>query len=543
MNPLKLMGVDERRLKLTRGLRLYQDRHLDTAKLELNPIADHPLAEGVLGQIKTHESQFHARQLAFVLKTLGKDAAGPCSFTETDKLHLTSAIELIEAQMIIDNGTDLKKAIAAAEVNFDPTTKKVWDCFATTQHTAIAELAAAFLETDPALLADNLLGLAELHRQRKHFGTSWALAQISAEYPSTQKRAKELIAYLEGKRTSTEYVLSDMFDHGGTSIAIDLLALAPSVALTRRLSAVAWLANRRALVRVPMTLLAGGALHWGTTKALKGLTGYDGKIMPESLRDFGAELASSTLQNSFALLLANRKLFWGRPAGTRQALAAVEGVEAAKGAEALETATMAPKKLGLAAKVGNASMTFGRAAWWTTKTGLKVGTIGVGDLLLVKTPLHYFDYYNMNQRGLPQYAMKLFPKAREARQAVTETYAASNLYRQYQKRDAGSVKMPNQLPGVDPALDIDVLLTQLDPGLAGDKREAAYAVLAESAAAGKLGLNIRRWVLQKKKLNEWEGANRTFERQGIPLRYDAEGSLCFTDSKEYPCPEAPAKKP
>lgn len=542
-DPLKLMGVDARRLKLTRGLRLYQDRHLDTAKLELQPIADNPLAKEVLGQIQNHEAIFHARQLAFVLKALGKDAAGPCSFSESQSARLTQAIEAIESRLILDGGTDLNKAVAAAQETFSPEVRKVWDCFAQIQRTPLAELASAFRETDPALLADQLLRLAELHRDRKHFGTSWALAQIAAEYPQTEQAAKKLSAYLEGKRLSTEYVLSDMFDHGGSSIAIDLLALAPSVALTRRLSTVAWLAKRRGIARVPMTLLAGGAMHWGSTKVLKGLSGFDGKIMPGSWREFGGELTSSTLQNSFALLLANRKLFWGRP-GARPVLAAAEGAEAAKAAETLETtAALAKPKLGFARQVLRGGHVFGRGLWWTTKTSLKVSTIGVGDLALVKTPLHYFNVHDMTQRGIPQYALKLFPKTRETRQAVAETYGARNLYREYQKRGDGAAKLPNTLPGVDPALDLEVFLTRLDPALEGDKREAAYAVLAEAASNGKLGLNIRRWVLQKRKLEEWEGANRTFERQGIPLRYDAEGALCFTDSESYPCPESPAKKP
>jgi len=588
-DPLKLMGVDEKRLKLTRGLRLYQDRHLDTAKLELKPIADNRLAKEVLGQIQNHEAVFHARQLAFVLKALGKDAAGPCSFSESQSAKLTQAIEAIESRLILDGGTDLDKAVAAAKEGFDPEVRKVWDCFAQIQRTPLAELTAAFQETDPGLLADQLLRLAELHRDRKHFGTSWALAQIAAEYPKTEPRAKELSAYLEGKRLSTEYVLSDMFDHGGSSIAIDLLALAPSVALTRRLSTVAWLAKRRGIARIPMTLLAGGVMHWGSTKVLKGLTGFDGKIMPGSWREFGGELTSSTLQNSFALLLANRKLFWGRPNGAKKTLTVVEGAEAAKVAESAEAAaslnkarldflkllenrkillgqqTGATQALGVvegakAAKGVEAATAlskarlvynhFGRGGkalvhglWWTAKTSVKVGVIGTGDLALVKTPLHYFNVHDMTQRGMPQYALKLFPKTREARQIVAETYGARNLYREYQKRGDGAAKLPNTLPGIDPALDLDVFLTRLDPSLQGDKREAAYAVLAEAASNGKLGLNIRRWVLQKRKLEEWEGANRTFERQGIPLRYDAEGALCFTDSESYSCPEPPAKKP
>ena len=541
VDPLKLMGIDESRRQLTKGLRLYQDRHLDTAKIALDPVRDNFLAKEVLKQIGTRETFFHARQIAFVLKALGRDAAGTCAFTEAQSALLDSAIESVENYLVLHNSNDLNKAIAETRAALPSDVQKVWDCFASHQQTAIAELSAAFLETDPELLADNLLRLAEQYRDRKHYGTSWALAQIAAEYPKTQGRAKELSAYLEGKRTSTEYVLSDMFDHGGSSIAIDLLALIPSIALTRRLSTVAWLANRSAFVRIPATLLAGGLAHWGSTKAIKGLSGFDGQIMPRSFRQLGGELASSTLQNGFALLLANRKLFWGSPASKKEIANATSKVAVVEGTEAATAANGA--RAGLAPKILRGGQLFGKSLFWTAKTSLKVGIISTGDLLLVKTPLHYFKIHDMTQQGLPQYAMWLFPSARDARQAVKETYSSRNLYRQYQKSDAISAKLPNSIPQVDPALDLDVLMTKLDPSLAGDKREAAYAVLAEAAASGKLGLNIRRWIFQKKKMGEWEGANRTFERQSIPLRYDAEGTLCFIDSENFACPESPATKP
>lgn len=541
VDPLKLMGIDESRRQLTKGLRLYQGRHLDTAKIALDPVSDNFLAKEVLKQIGTRENFFHARQIAFVLKALGRDAAGTCAFTEAQSTLLDSAIQSVENYLVIHNSNDLNKAIAETRAELPPDIQKVWDCFASHQQTAIAELSAAFQETDPELLADNLLRLAEQYRDRKHYGTSWALAQIAAEYPKTQARAKMLSAYLEGKRSSTEYVLSDMFDHGGSSIAIDLLALIPSVAMTRRLSTMAWLANRSAFVRIPSTLLAGGIAHWGSTKVIKGLSGFDGQIMPRSFRQFGSELASSTLQNGFATLLANRKLFWGSPATKKEAASAASKVAVAEGAEAATAVNEA--RVGFAPKLLRGGQLFGKSLFWTAKTSLKASVIATGDLVLVKTPLHYFKIHDMTQQGLPQYAMWLFPETRDTRQAVKETYTARNLFRQYEKSDAQKAQFPNSIPNIDPALDLDVLITQLDSSLTGGKREATYAVLAEAAASNKLGLNIRRWILQKKKMGEWEGANRTFERQSIPLRYDTDGTLCFIDSAAFACPESPAAKP
>ncbi|MFO1462878.1 MAG: hypothetical protein U1F66_03815 [bacterium] len=537
-NALALMGLDEKRIRLARGLRLFNGQHWDGAKLELSRLGDNPLAREVVGQIQKHEALFHARQIAFVVKALAQDSFQAGKYSETERLQIFQAVDQVESEMIASGKTDLGKAIAAAKLKLDPATLATWNRFSETQATPLAELSDAFLETDPELLAKGLLRLAEAYRERKLYGTAWALAQLAAEHPQTEKAAKDLSSYLEGKRLSTEYVVSDMFDHGGSAMAIDLLALVPSVALTRRLSTVGWLARRSGLIRVPLTLLAGGAIHWGSSKAIQALSGYDGQIMPRSLREFGGEFASSTLQNGLALFLANRKLMWGRPMATREAAAAIEAAESSTvSAEATQARRAWPSLL----RMGAGKLA--RGAWWTAKTGTKLSLISVADLLLAQAPLHYFGVDSMTPQGLPEYALKLFPKTREARLAVAENYGARRLFRDYQKHGDGGKKVPTVIPGVEAGLDLDLFLTQLDPGIENGKREAAYAVLAEAAAGGKLGLNIRRWVLQKKKLGELAGANRTFERQGIPLRYEQDGSLCFTDSKDYPCPEPPAEKP
>ncbi|MCE9625232.1 MAG: hypothetical protein K8R69_07260 [Deltaproteobacteria bacterium] len=528
---LQLMGVDEKRLQLGRGLRLYNGRHLDSAKLELKPLNDNALAVTVLDQIQTNEAMFHSRQLCLILKALGQDAAQTNGYSAEDLEALNTAIQDVEAQLILSGGKSLEKAIQAAQSNFSPEVQKIWRRFSDSQKVPIAELSQAFLETDQSLLASDLLRLAELNRDRKLFGTAWALAQLASEFPATEKRAKDLSAYLEGKRTSTEYVISDMFDHGGSSMAIDLLALIPSVALTRRLSTAGWLLKQRSLVRVPLTLLAGGAIHWGSTKALKLVTGYDGKILPGSVKEFAGEITSSTLQNSLALFLANRKFMWGRPMATREAVAVVENAEAAKGSKT------AMQKFLWAGKTG------GRAAWWTTKTSFKLGLIGSADLLLGQFPLHYLGVKDMTPKGLSRNLLPFFPKTRETRDAVAEIYASRRLFKTYHERGGGISKMPNTIPGIEAGLDLDLLVTQLDPGLEGSKREAAYVVLTEAAADGRLGLNIRRWILQKKKLGELAGANATFARQKIPLRYEADGNLCFSDSTDYPCENPPAAKP
>jgi len=538
IQPLALMGVDEKRARLARGLRLYSGQHLDGAKLELEPLTDSRLAQDVIGQVQNQDSVFHARQASLVLKALVQDTAQSSSLSEADQSSLLRMIDAVEAELLLSGGQDLGKAIQAARGKVEAPLGQAWDRFAQAQRTALAEITDAFLETDPSLLAEGLLRLSDQYRERKLYGTSWALAQIAAENPKTAKHAKEISDYLEGKRTSTEYVLSDMFDHGGSSMAIDLLALLPSVALTRKLAATRFLVEMSAWKRIPLTLVAGGLIHWTSSKAIMAVSGYDGKILPGSFRQFGGELASSTLQNGLALALANRKFMFGKSVASKEAAAAVETTEAT---EATAKVVKPVQRAWTLTKTGAAK--FLRGSFWTTKMALKLGLISATDLLLVQAPLHYFGVNSMTPRGLPRYAMWLFPGTRDTRTAVAETYAARRLFRDYQKKGEVGKKITSAIPGIDPSLDLDLFLTQLDPDINDGKREAAYAVLAEAAAGGKFGLNIRRWILQKKKLGELGGANRTLERQGIPLRYEQDGSLCFTDSQDYPCGELAVDKP
>lgn len=513
------LNPDQTRLLLAKGLRLFSDNHLDSARSTLQPVSQEPLAGAVLESIEDRELRFRAIQSSVVLKSLAQDHAREHRYSESEREKLRSAIGDIESQLIAKPSMSWSAAIEEAKKGFSADTLKAWEGFAAPQQLHLKELDSLFQEKDRELLAHGLLNLAERFRQEKYFGTSWTLAQLAAEFPQTQAKAQGLIAHLEGQRSSTEYVLSDMFDQGGTSMAVNLLSLLPAVAGARRFSQIGAIASRPFLARVPLTLLAGGSIHWASTKGLMWATGYDGQIMPRSFSEFGKEFASSTAQTGVALLLANR--FWKmKPPVAAEAAAETTSASAAGFRQrALSTLAKTPKAL-----------------WWTTKTGLKIGTVTAFDLG-TQWGFHATGVKEMTPQGFPQGLVNtFFPGTADSRKTVVSTYDARRLLDRHMKTFAAAEKISSGPPVLDPKLDLDLFLTDLDPSLDGDRREMAYAALAEASRQQKLGLNIRRWVLAKKKAGEFPAANKVLERQGLSLQLDQDGFVCFKDSKQYPCP-------
>lgn len=509
---------DQTRLLLAKGIRLFSDNHLDSARTTLQPIAQEPLADALLESIEDRESRFRAVQGSLVLKSLAQDHAREKNYSEGELEKLRSAIGDIESQLLSKPSQPWSAAIEEAKKGFSADALKAWENFAKSQELHLKELGGLFQEKDREILAQGLLNLAERFRQEKYFGTSWTLAQLAAEFPTTEGKAKTLIDHLEGQRSSTEYVISDMFEQGGTSMAVNLLSLIPAVAGARRFSQIGAIATKPFLARVPLTLLAGGALHWGSTKALMGISGYDGQIMPRSFGEFGREFASSTAQVGMTLLLANR--FWKiKPAASAEV--------AAENATASATG-FRQRAISVLAKTP-------RALWWSTKTGLKIGTI-TGIDLATQWGFHATGVKEMTPRGFPQGLVNtFFPGTADSRKTVVSTYDARRLLEQHMKALGSADKVSSLPPVLDPNLNLDLFLTELDPSLDGDRREMAYAALAEAARQKKLGLNIRRWVLNKKSIGEFEAANKVLTRQGITLQLDQDGFVCFKDSKQFPC--------
>ncbi len=514
--PLK---PDEARLRLAQGLRLFSDNHLDSARTTLQPVGEEPLGKAILGKIEDREARFRGIQASAVLKALAQDHGREHDYSESEKEKLGTALNDIEAQLLAKPSAPWSAAIEAAKKGFSAETLKAWESFATGEKSRINELESLFKEKDRELLAMGLMNLAERLRKQHYYSTCWTLAQLAAEFPETQEKAKVLIDHLEGQRSTTEYVISDMFDQGGTSMAINLLSLFPAVAGARRISTWGRLATKPFLLRYPLALVGGSSIHWASTKLLMGATGYNGQIMPRSWGEFGAEFGSSTLQTGVALFLANR--FWKlKPAAAKQVVAETEAAGAATFRQ----------------KVFSGLGKGGRALWWTTKTSLKVGTITVGDLGS-QWAFHAAGWKDMTPQGFPEGLVKhVFPGVHESRQTVVSTYEARRLLAQHYKTMSAATAAGPEQGVIEPGLNLDLFLTALDPSLDGDRREMAYAAFAGASTQKKLGLNIRRWILEKKHRGEFDSANKTLERQGIPVRLDQDGFVCFTDSQTFPCP-------
>ncbi|HKX13351.1 MAG TPA: hypothetical protein VJP40_09375 [bacterium] len=513
--PLK---PDEIRLRLAQGLRLYSDNHLDTARQTLQGVGEDPLGKAILGKIEDREARFRSIQASAVLKALAADYGRQHDTAESEKQKLGEALADIEAQLLSKPSASWSESIETAKKGFSAEVLKAWENFATGEKSRLKELESLFKEKDRELLATGLMNLAERLRQQHYYSTSWTLAQMAVEFPGTQKKAQELIDHLEGQRSTTEYVISDMFDQGGTSMAINLLSLYPAVAGARRISTWSRLAAKSFWLRYPAALAGGSSIHWGSTKGLMLATGYNGQIMPRSWGEFGTEMGSSALQTGTALFLANR--FWKLKPAAKTAVAETE------------TAGAATFRQRVWSGLGKG----GRGLWWTTKTGMKLGTITAGDLAS-QWAFHAAGWKDMTPQGFPAGLVKhLLPGVHETRQTVLSTYEARRLLEQHYKTMSAATAAGPQQNVIELGLNLDLFLTALDPSLDGDRREMAYAAFASASERKKFGLNIRRWVLQKKQLGEFGSANKTLERQGIPVRLDQDGFVCFTDSQTFPCP-------
>ncbi len=492
LSPLGLVDFDTARLRLARGIRQFHAGHLDAAKSELTPVAQHPYAQKLLTRIAETERSYHARKIGMLLSALIADAGL--------NGRLSGAVEMVE-RIYAQEGCNLGTCLQQAQKDFDPVTRGAWEVFSKKLGWALEEIDQAFQEKNASLLATNQLNLALRFREKQLGGAAWVLAQMAAEHVETREEAKALLSHLTGGRLSTEYLISDFFNQGGSSIALNLLSLIPTIAITRRLS--------------PLRgLLASGAIHWGSNKALMLLTGFDGKILPSSFGDFVGELGFSYMQAIPATALSNRFLWkkWGKlPTVT-------------------ESVTTAPTTLG--GRILHGSRQFAKGSWWLLRKPLKLSAVAATDLTF-QYASHLTGIHTMTAPGLPDYILHLFPKTRQIRHEVEQGYEIRRLLR--------DSRMPSQNPFAETVQDLDLFITKLDPTAGVDKSEMVYAELSGAADRGDLGLNIQRWILKKKEEKDWQGANQTWERQKIPVRFNATGELCLIDSAVYPCAALPDK--
>jgi len=495
---------DEQRRLLTRGLRFFQEGRLDQAKENLAPIFQIPLAQDLLKKIEISEQQFYGRQLGTLLKAVVQDQATQGIWDEGQKNSLFSTIDLLENDYFLLDKSTLKKTLATLGPQLSQGDQALWSLFSSRNQSLIDSLDSVFQDPDPSVRAHSLMNIALDLQKGDSAGASWWAARLASEDDETRNDAQSLIAYLEGRQRSTEFFVSELFNQGGTSMAINLIALIPTVGLTRKLYR----------MRPLYAYLAGGLLHWASQKSLMWATGFDGAIMPHSIRDFAGQLGSSYLQSTAAIFLANRLLWKNVPKALDKEI---------------NTAAAATAPVHWSQSLARAGMWGVRGLWAGTKLSLKVGGMsaaGLGAQYLG----HITHLQSMTAPGLPTFVMKLFPKTRETRREVFQTANVRKLLEPYAGDSLILIPPPHRVLDFDPAQ----LLLQWDPSIDGRKSEIAAAELADAATRGDFGLNIRRWITRKIAVGEYANANATFQRQKIPLQVEG-GILCIVDSKEFSC--------
>jgi len=499
---------DEQRRLLGEGLQLYQEGHPEQAKLKLARILDNPLASELLRNIKASEREVLGKQIATILKTVAQDQRSKGEISEAQKDHIFTAIDLFEQTYSQETKTKLSTVLKEVEGKLDQTLRFDWLLFSNTHQELIASLDSAFQDPSASMRAHSLLLIALTLRESQSSGAAWWTAHLALDDPASHDQAKQLIDHIEGKKFSTEFIVSDLFDQGGTSMLTNLLALVPTIGLTRKLYR----------MRPLYAYMAGGLVHWAATKSLLLATGFTGEIAPHSMKDFAGELGSSYLQSTTAIFLSNRWFWKNVP---KLATAEVEE------STVLGAKTIPQKLLG----VGGSAL---RGLWFSSKLSMKLGVLSAVDLGSQYLG-HTTHMQAMSQPGLPSYLMPLFSQTRKTRQEVFQTYGVRRLLEPiWGKGPILAIQAPS-LSSLD--FDMNVLLNHWQPRMEEAKSQVVSAILTEAATRGDLALNIRRWITAKVGKGDFKGANATLERQKIPLRFDKDGSLCVEASKEYGCKE------
>lgn len=499
--------LDVERVGVADGIRRYHSGDLPGALAQLKNHPGNPLARQLATDIAALEERDQKTPLGDLVKALVLDASVLHSYSKEEEGLLLAAAELVGTYFLQGDKRDLRGAIEKAKADWDEKTRASWERFDKNYGPVLSQVNDAFQETNQEILAKNCLWLARDFRGKKLGGSAWLLAQLAAQEPASKSDAEGLKQNLEGRRVSTEYLISDFFDQGGSSIAIHLLALAPTIGFTRKL----W------RTRPLYALLAGGPIHYLSTKTLLALGGYDGKILPRSFGEFFRGLGTSYLETAGTLLLAHR--FYWRAARVAAA-APAEGAEAARKFSAYGAAKMLPKAL-----------------WWTTKTSLKVGTVTIYDLS-AQYLAHVTGVSNMTPKGLPQNLMYLFPDTKNIRREVSQGYKVRSTLIADRREDEqpGKWRLPS-----DASLEttIDTWLARTD--FSGDPKlnEMLFVELYAAAKRNAFNLNIQRWIQRKMETGDYPAVNQTLERQEIPIRVQNNGRFCLLESEQAACGALP----
>ncbi len=428
-------------------------------------------------------------------RALAQDAVKLGFYSKTDKLLLFQALNQIENSWTDQSALMFRDAILKAQADFNAETRQVWRKFFKDHESDYQALQHLFLERDPRLLGERQLALAHQFRKRQLFGTAWTLAKFAEHHPKIQSAARPLIEDIEGKRIDKEYLISDLFDQGGSSIALNMLGGFGGLYLTRKV---------QRLQRHTAWVLSG-PLHFLSTKAAMWAVGYSGKIWPKSGLEWGGELFSSYVQASPALFIANR--MFRVPVKAPK----VKGIK-------IPPSTPPPI-------VHPPSFSPPRFLWNGTKFIGKVAGLGFVNIVTQLIP-HYTGLKPMTPQGYPKRISRwFFPKIQENRLAVSQLYDARTSYRQWTRTDEYRTSQQETVIKLLKEHEVSLFLTKLNPTLEGEKRKKVLSILFQADAEGKLDKLIRQLILHQKELGKRWPINKIFEHQKIPLQISSSGLI------------------
>ncbi|HCU24513.1 MAG TPA: hypothetical protein DF383_05805 [Deltaproteobacteria bacterium] len=485
------MSQDELYLHLGNGVdAFYNDLDYARARSEFTSIGQHPTAKRHLKEIERIEAPLRGIQLAIIMMALGQDSIDDSSKRQKLETVFNSLIQKLaaptgETTLPLDQAwSDAVERVRGDTYNLGSVSIEAFNGFLEEEKDRLETFQSLLKNKDPEQQASQLMDLAEKFRKKNYGTTAWILAQMAQGTSNTESirnRAKTLIDHLEDTRSSWKYIVSDILDHGPTSVLTNLVAMVPAFI------AVGWLGELGWLVQ----LLVGGGAHWASSKLIQVLNGYSGQIMPQNLSEVPGELASSTAQVGMGMLFG-----WGR--------------------------SEVPK---VTSRV-----------WRFAKNSTALGMIHA-----VQFPFDYLGIKDFAPQGLPSWVAH---DTRLAVTQTNEAHRLYKYYTQalQNKKSSFGVKSHNDTCGV--GLNILMANLDPLPDKQ-KRLMVKGALCATAEKTPDTWPATSRWVSKKKELwkksepsaqGELDSANNALRQTGTPLRLNGKGEFCFTTGSQYsPC--------
>lgn len=291
---------------LARGLIALSEGHILAAQENFRSIYDHPYAQRLLQVISRYDDQEVSLQTLHLLSNLVEEekADHPGQALLKDLQSFTE-----EALKLFSTEKNLSLKIVFERLEMDPSKN-------------FKGLTEALSQVGNGL-GGAILGTAELKNHargqalfslletrllpEKRMGTAYLIAKMYQKDPEFGDRARQYILRFEGIVKDPRWVTTDFLDQGASYFAVSLASLALAryasrgvwALLTRNNASLSW---GRRLLGVGLSLSASTATYFVAEKALLGLSGFDGKILPESgselARELGADMIVMGLSNA-----------------------------------------------------------------------------------------------------------------------------------------------------------------------------------------------------------------------------------------------------